>query len=456
MTCSTRFFAALSCLFLFSYSISVASEESSDPLVRIDLGTDFEVLPAGRDTGGVLRVCLVPEHIAVEQDRPPVNLAVVIDRSGSMAGKKLEQAKKGAIEALRRLDRRDRFTLISYNQDVTTDFASAPVTNGKTIERVINNLRASGNTAIYAGLNQAAAEIRKSLDHEMFNRIILLSDGLANTGPSTPADFERLGRAFRREDISVSSIGIGQDFDENVLVAVSEAGDGNFYVAEVADDLPRFFDAELGDVTSVVARDVVIEIFFENGFSPVGTVGRVGRIEGQSVQFEISQLYGGNSKFGLIEYRANPGEDQESKPLARVKIHYRDAMSGKEMVLEDSASVSFSADTEVVSSSGDLVVNRDYAENLLASKTREAFAYQEEGDHKSAGGVFSSVSAPLSSLNAVLKDEYIDELIAESEGRQLRFGANDLSRSEKLGMEARAYESLNQQSTGSDEGEEED
>ena len=99
--------------------------------------------------------------------------------------------------------------------------------------------------------------------------MILLFDGLANVGPSSPADLGRLGKAFLKEGISVTTVGVGNDFNEDLMTQLSQTSDGNHYFVETSSDLPRIFAQELGDVLSVVARKVVVEIECPEGIRPI-------------------------------------------------------------------------------------------------------------------------------------------------------------------------------------------
>ena len=149
---------------------------------------DRGVLPAGREETAVIKITMEPGHSRHSRRRPPVNLAIVLDRSGSMSGEKLEKAKEAAIEALRRLDGDDLFSLVMYDHNVETVVPAQSARNSEWIECRIRDIRAGGNTALFGGVSQGAAEVRKHLGDDYVQRIILLSDGLANVGPSSPDD----------------------------------------------------------------------------------------------------------------------------------------------------------------------------------------------------------------------------------------------------------------------------
>ena len=260
------------------------------PEVKLKVELDRTVLPAGKAERAVLKISLDPEQaVREEANRPPVNLAIVLDRSGSMRGEKIVQAKEAAIQAIRRMGAKDRISIVAYSSHAETIASAQSAKNAEKLVDLVRQLQAGGGTALYAGVNQGAAEVRKNLDGEYFNRIILLSDGLANEGPSSPADLIRLGRALVKEDISVSTVGLGAGYNEDLMTGLAKEGQGNLYFAETSKELPGIFDAEIGDALNVVARHATLRIELEGGVRPIRLIGRQGSILKDKVEIEINQ-----------------------------------------------------------------------------------------------------------------------------------------------------------------------
>ena len=164
---------------------------AKDITLRTQLGQDAYYNERGTKT--YLRVDL--EGIRHEQsERTPVNIAIVIDKSGSMGGNKIEQAKEAAIMAVERLNEDDYVSIITYSDRVDVLIPSTRVTNYTQLRHQIRSIRSNGRTALYAGTKRGIHELEEFLDENRVNRVILLSDGLANVGPSKPADLERLGQ----------------------------------------------------------------------------------------------------------------------------------------------------------------------------------------------------------------------------------------------------------------------
>ena len=151
------------------------------------------------------------------------------------------------------------------------------------------------------------------------HRIILLSDGLANVGPSSPEDLGRLGAALIKENISVTTVGVGTDYNEDLMARLSQNSDGNTYFVESSGDLPRIFAAELGDVLSIVAKKVNLTIECPSGVRPIAIIGRDGRIKGQSVELYLNQLYGGQEKYALLKVEVPKAESGKEMEIAVAK-----------------------------------------------------------------------------------------------------------------------------------------
>ena len=196
--------------------------------------------------------------------------------------------------------------------------------NAEKLVDLVRQLQAGGGTALYAGVNQGAAEVRKNLDGEYFNRIILLSDGLANEGPSSPADLIRLGRALVKEDISVSTVGLGAGYNEDLMTGLAKEGQGNLYFAETSKELPGIFDAEIGDALSVVARHATLRIELEGGVRPIRLIGRQGSIpkirwRSRSISSTAGRKSSPSSKWKCLQAKPRrkrtwPGSSPSSKP----------------------------------------------------------------------------------------------------------------------------------------------
>ena len=174
--------------------------------------------------------------------RSPMNLSVSLDRSGSMEGAKIEKARQAAAMLVDRLDADDTFSMVIY--DDRTELLVPPQRVGsrsdrEAIKERIEQIRPGGSTALYAGVKLSAEQVRKFQKGDRVNRVILVSDGIANVGPSKTSDLSRLGRELRQEGIGVTTIGVGDDYNEDLMTALAESSHGNYYYVRDAEKLPE-------------------------------------------------------------------------------------------------------------------------------------------------------------------------------------------------------------------------
>lgn len=432
-------------------SVVTAAPEN---LVRCKVELDQGVLPADRQQTAVVKVSLVAEAPPKEAERPPVNLCIVLDQSGSMSGHKIEQARQAALEALSRLGSQDIFSLVVYNSGVETLIPAGRMKDQRRARELIESIRSGGGTALFGGVSQGAAELRKAMeDHAegMVHRMILLSDGQANEGPSSPEDLGRLGASLQKEGISVTTVGLGTGYNEDLMTQLAQRSDGNTYFVENANDLARIFGAELGDVLNVVARDIRIIIECPKNVRPLRTIGREATIRGQRVELDLNQLYGSQERFLLLEVEVPPTPAETELPLISAAIQYRNLFSDKDEHQTLALNAQFSRQEEEVKASVNKEVKEEVLLNESALAKERAIEYYEAGRKDEAVQVLRENQQRLQEANVAydiaspVLEEEVHNLGAQSD--MLENQGLD-QRSRKV-LRTEAEQTKNQQSTKS-------
>jgi Ca-activated chloride channel homolog len=194
--------------------------------------------------------------------RDPVNLAFVLDRSGSMSGEKLELAKRAVETAVDRLLPTDRFAIVCYDDriDVVVQGTSAS-REAKTnaIDR-LRDIDARGSTDLAGGWLRGAEQVALGQLKAGVNRVLLLTDGLANVGMTDPIELAQHATQLRARGVTTTTFGVGEDFDETLLQSMADAGGGHFYFIENAAQIQDHIATEVGELLAVVARDVTFEV----------------------------------------------------------------------------------------------------------------------------------------------------------------------------------------------------
>ncbi len=420
-----------------------AGTQSSKLICRVE--TDRAILPSGDSQNVVLKITLDAPVSPAHVKRPFVNLALVLDQSGSMKGTKIEQAKAAAIEALTRLGLEDVFSVVVYDTNVHTIVPAQNTRNVQGIIRTIQQIRAGGSTALFGGVSQGAAEIRKNIENDYVHRIVLLSDGLANVGPRMPADLGRLGTALIKENISVTTVGVGTDYNEDLMAQLAQKSDGNTYFVESGFDLPRIFSAELGDVLNVVAKKVKVTITLPDNVEPVSIIGREGRIRKNKIELYMNQLYGGQEKYALVEVNIPKSTPGSRLLVARADVTYENPFTRKWEQSSGTSYARFSNDPIKVSRSTNLDVVREYQLNLNALAQEKAIQLSDKGKKKEAVRELKESVARLKQAGSQYNDEELLKQAIELEVQADKIEDQGMTKKSRKLLRTESYQKKNQQ-----------
>jgi Ca-activated chloride channel family protein len=440
---------ALAALMLASLAVlpnRLQAAESVQLRVELDRG----VLPVAAKETAVVKISLDGLRRVRPEARPPVNVALVIDRSGSMGGEKIVQARAAAIEAVRRLSGKDIVSVVIFNNEVETLVPATRVDARRDIERIIGRIQANGGTALHGGVVAGAAQIREHLAKPGYtHRVILLSDGQANVGPSSANELGQLGMKLVREGISVSTIGLGLGYDEDLMTRLALKSDGNTYFAKNAAALPEIFNTELGDVLNVVARNVNITIQFPDSVRPLRFLGREGKIAGQRAELRVNQLYGGQEKFALIEIAVPVAKDQESRELATASITFEDAVTQEKRVQKAAVSARFSTNKADVIQSANHKVQADYAEALIVTAQDEAITLSDEGKSREAAARLRETASSVQKLGETYGNERAAAIGRKNATLSNRMEKEGIDNSQRKQMRTENAQRSNQQGSSS-------
>ena len=352
--------------------------------------TPQPVLLADQRQTTAIKVAVKGFEMQSEQERAPLNIALVIDRSGSMRGTRIEQAREAAIQAVRRMDSRDIVSVVTFDNIVDVLVPATRVSNREDIERRIRSIQVGGTTAIYAGVQKGAEELRKFFDQERINRIILLSDGLANVGPSTPAQFAELGRTLGGKGITVTTFGLGNDYNEDLMARLASASDGNHKFIANANQLPEIFQQEFNTALSVVAQDVRVVVTLPEGNRPVRALNMEVDINGQEVTFGWNQIYSNHERFVMLEVEIPARSDGSTLELATATLRYNNMETNQVDNLSARLGVRFSSSQAQVNAAINKPVMEDYVQLLANLNNIRAMELRDRGDISGAREAFES------------------------------------------------------------------
>jgi len=235
--------------------------------VRVQMELDQVTAPAGRNVDRYLLVTLqtpaqVPpgEAAPTQTGRPPLSFTAVLDVSGSMRGPKLVQAKEAVRQALRRLHDGDVFSLVTFANAVACVCEPAEVNERtrRAAESMLQEIEAGGQTALCGGLELG---LEKAAARKQDTTLVLLfSDGQANVGETDVEAVGRRGSEARQRGLIVSTLGVGADYNEALMVEVATQGGGRFYHVLDAAQIAAYVAGELGEVAALAAREATLHL----------------------------------------------------------------------------------------------------------------------------------------------------------------------------------------------------
>lgn len=291
--------------------------------------------------------------------RPPLNLSVVIDTSGSMGqSRKIDFVRDGLGLLVDELRDGDKLALVTYSDGVSIPFSMDDVAfNRGELRQLADGLTASGGTNIHAGLEAGYQELMQHYDSGRQNRVILLSDGVATAGIRGTPDILSMSQGYNSDGLGLTTVGLGTDFNQELMQGLALQADGNFYFLENAAAVSEVFTEELSFFTVPVAFDLKLELLTGSDYqfgraygSPFwNDTSSGGRLEvpslflahresGDDVHQGTGRRGGGSAL--LVELMPGPGESTEAESrVASVEVEFREP--GTNRIVHDRVDVLF-------------------------------------------------------------------------------------------------------------------
>jgi Ca-activated chloride channel homolog len=412
--------------------------------VELDVSLSKPYLLADTKQTAYLKVSLTGMAPDQADSRAPINVAIVLDKSGSMQGEKIIRAREAAELAIERLNENDIVSIITYDSTVNVLLPATKVSDKEMIFDSIRKITANGSTALFAGVSKGAGEVRKFLSEERVNRVILLSDGIANVGPSSPNDLADLGASLIKEGISVTTIGLGLNYNEDLMTRLARRSDGNHAFVENANDLAKVFDYEFGELLTIVAQEIEIKIDCAGGIRPIRILGRDADIEGNTVTAYVNQICSDNEKYILLEIEVPPGHVDTKRSIASTRIKYADLRTNKSRSHSKSLSASFTGSDEVVKAETDRDVMVAAIEQIATERNDLALNLRDTGKIKEAQKVLLDNADYLNFNAGKLNSDKLKYLGANNDSQSKNLDPENWIRTRK-DMREDQYQSAQQQ-----------
>jgi Ca-activated chloride channel family protein len=401
-----RFFLAFVSLFGLSACARANVGTGNEPTIRCRLNT-----PTITTHGGSVTMHL-SVRIPAERDhvRKPVNLAVVIDRSGSMSEEnKMEYAKSALSTLIRQLGPEDILSIVMYDDVVEVLRPAARLRNKEHTLALLERIYPRGSTNLGAGMAEGFRQASCEAQHGTVNRVMLISDGLANTGLTDSHALSRIAREYRGQSISLTAMGVGLSYNEDLMMGLAESGGGNYYFIEHPEQLASIFRNECQLMSRLYTHNAVIEIKLHPRASLRDVLGLTYERSEQNVRISLGDLYYGEEREFAVNVDVNEGNG--SLALASGSLMVPADSKRAQQSLPFSSSLTYTTDVAEVERRRDLAVQAKTDVLQSTKLVEEALQLFSSGDRAAAQQRLEKARTELSASPAAAASGGVKEAI---------------------------------------------
>lgn len=337
-------------------------------------------LPPSSPQSGPSEFCLYLEMNSEEQEkindnRMPLNISLVLDKSGSMQGDNIKYVKIACNSIIKELTKEDKLSIVVYNNSSQVLMTTVNVNNPDSVSKIINNVLADGGTNIEAGLVKGYGELAANYDKNALNKLILLSDGMANAGITNPQQLAKIASDKKMQNnISLSSFGVGKSFNEDLMTSLAESGSGNYYFIDSAGKVESILQQEFNEIMNIQGINARITVQLPEGISLAKSYGYAVTQNNNSLIIELGDIFPYDSKGILLKFKIDDPSKQNYN--FNSTLSYDDPFAGnRTKYITRINSIAPTSDTNAYKQNLDLSVMQQAI--LFESNERLALAIKE-------------------------------------------------------------------------------
>ena len=330
------------------------------------------------------------------RDRQGLSMSIVIDKSGSMSGAPIKNATQAAELLVRQLGALDTLSVVAYDHSVDTVVPPTQVVKHGDIAREIRKIRASGSTALHAGWVQGCNHAAAHTGDRIQKRVLLLTDGQANSGETDPKRLQAQAKAWAAKGVVTTTLGFGTGFNEDLLIGMAEASGGNFYYIETPADAAQVFLIEGESLTSLSAHGLTLHLQPQGGTAILDILNRLPTEPGEAGwTVRAGDVYGGEEK--QVAIRLEVPLDSAGKPMLGLRYSWLTHADGKGATPQE-ADLQLdlpAGPLEEIGAKADFDMLRELSRIQVARSKEEAVQKADAGDRKGAATTLQKMAADL-------------------------------------------------------------
>ena len=343
-------------------------------------------------------------EIASDHKRVPLNISLVLDRSGSMSGNKIAYAKKAAGFVIEQLSNTDIVSIVNYDDRVEITSPSEPIKNKELIKKKINELFDRGSTNLTGGMLEGYTQVKSTRKDGYVNRVLLLTDGLANQGITDPAQMKRIvEKKYNEEGIALSTFGLGADYNEDLLTMLAEIGRANYYFIDNPDKIPTIFASELKGLLSVVAQNAWVEVKIPPQLECVKVYGYPYDQKGNNITVRFNDVFAKDEKGILIKCRRKQSLPEQL--TFNCNLTYTDAHSFNSVTDQKDVVLNVTGNKQLLNEKEDTLVQEMISLFESTEVFDEIMTKVDEGDYEKARLMADSAVIKLQEKQKVIRSE---------------------------------------------------
>ncbi len=343
------------------------------------------------------------------QQLPPINLALVIDRSGSMAdADKLTKVKEALLTLVNQLRETDTLSIVVFDSEAEVLRPARALGNREEVRRLIRGLEPGSSTNMHAGLMLGYQEALRHFNREGTNRVVLLTDGIANQGVTNPGEIARDSRSFNDRGVDLSTIGVGLDLNKDLLRDLAKSGRGLFHFVADAQDIDKVFLKEVQSLVAPVASEPNLEVEFGPGLELVQVYGYEPERTANGLKIKLDNMNQGLTQVVLLRFKTRLRTEDAPRPSVGVRLTYYDLEQKRQVTKSEEASLSTGAAGDMLR---DPEVGKNFTIAQLAQAIRDMAEAVEAKHFKEAEAVITAAVTKTHQRYPNLEDEDISRTL---------------------------------------------